>query len=139
MTDIPKVRFSRFFSDGWLFAPVSARKELYRAVKLVKDEQLLSWEEVYRSAFGKRADLGVDYEANFRHGRIARRRAYAINQWLVRENRVRAARLDDLVRKEPIRRILRGQVSYMLKQADLIERFLEERLERRKKVKEGHR
>jgi 2,3-bisphosphoglycerate-independent phosphoglycerate mutase len=63
--------------------PVSSatRKTLYKYVKTVRDEDALEWSDIYRAAFGH-AETGIDYESNFRAGRMSRRKARKIIRWL---------------------------------------------------------
>jgi hypothetical protein len=58
------------------------RRILYRAVKRLTVEVRMTFDEVYASALGYPLHRGSGYEDNFRAGRIDRKLALAIYEWL---------------------------------------------------------
>ncbi|QIG79627.1 hypothetical protein [Stakelama tenebrarum] len=78
----------------WLAASVAQRQALYRAVKRLLDEEGLSWGDLYRDTLGQDYPPGHGYEDNFRAGRIARKKAHAIYNWLDERYPARAKALE---------------------------------------------
>lgn len=70
---------------NWAKASTKERKLLYQAVRLFIDEREWSLPDVFEAACGFR-NYGIGYEDNFRAGRISRRRARQIYDWLRREH-----------------------------------------------------
>ena len=78
----------------WLGATIEHRKALYRAVRRAMDNDYLNWTQVFALALnGER--LGTGYEDTFRAGRIGRKRAKRLYEWLARDHPIQAMRLDD--------------------------------------------
>lgn len=76
----------------WLRANTHERARLYVAAKAALDLTGLTWSELYAKAFGGPAYMGNDYEANFRKGTIARKKAARIYAWLAAHHREIAER-----------------------------------------------
>lgn len=81
-------------SIDWLQATTDHRKALYRAVRCAMDNAYLNWKQVFAQALhGERVGAGL--EDTFRAGRIGRKKAHQIYEWLVRDHPEQAMRLDD--------------------------------------------
>jgi len=78
----------------WEASGTHERKALYRAVRRVMEETGLTLLGVIERAEGHPVHVGTGYDDNFRSGRISRRRAHHIYQWLARHHPARAAELD---------------------------------------------
>lgn len=77
----------------WLQASVEDRKALYRVLREVMNREGLGWAEIYKRALNE-APVGSGYEDNFRAGRIGRKKARRIADWLGATYPAYAARLD---------------------------------------------
>ncbi len=78
----------------WSQSEEGERKALYQAVKRVMREAGLSLEAVIEQAEGRPVRLGVGYEDNCRAGKMGRRRAHLLYEWLVRHHPAKADALD---------------------------------------------
>ncbi len=72
-------------SIDWSNSTNEQRKALYVAVKRLVDSGAIDWNALYERALGTNANIGIGYENNFREGRIGRRNAALIYQFLQRE------------------------------------------------------
>lgn len=67
---------------NWSKASIAERKALYRAIRETISEGRTNWAVLYEEVLGEEFAPGIDYEANFRAGRIARPKAASFYSWL---------------------------------------------------------
>jgi len=60
------------------------RKHLYRIIQAVRLREFLEWDDIYRTAFDGPFERGIDFESNFRSGRISRKRAVLLYKWIAK-------------------------------------------------------
>lgn len=70
----------------WLKASKSERAALYRATRAVARASDQSVEEIIDQAIGRALTTGVDYQSNFRQGKIARTKAKLIHAWIAKHH-----------------------------------------------------
>ncbi|WP_156842853.1 hypothetical protein [Novosphingobium aquimarinum] len=81
----------------WLNATPDDRKALYRSVRQAMDAANLNWSQVFDQAFDGE-QVGSGLEDTFRAGRIGRKKAKRIAEWLARDHPKEAAQLDALLK-----------------------------------------
>jgi hypothetical protein len=82
----------------WITASTEARRHLYRSTKQIVDRHYLgNWQSFYDAVFANGFHGGAGYEDNFRSGRIGRKPANAIAQWLATHHPIEADALERAV------------------------------------------
>jgi hypothetical protein len=82
----------------WQRTANDERKLLYRAIRESMDRTHADWPAIFRRAYGAAVALGDGYIDNFRAGRISRRRAQRLYDWLQSDHPDIAARLERDIR-----------------------------------------
>lgn len=78
----------------WLNASRTDRQTLYRHVKPLVDRRYGGdWSRLYQAAFGQAVAFGQGYEDNFRAGRISRKRAAALFDFIAAHHADEAAEI----------------------------------------------
>lgn len=96
---------------NWLSATEHDRKQLYEVVLDYRKKTGLTWPEIFECAFPDSDMLSTDYEANFRKGKISRRRALMMSAWLEKSSPEGAKKLSEKLLPHTIKANDNGQIS----------------------------
>ena len=78
----------------WLATAEEERRLLYRSIRKAIVRTDAGWDAVFKKAFGFALAVGEGYIDNFRSGKISRKRAHQLYEWLQREHVDLAAQLE---------------------------------------------
>lgn len=68
--------------NGWLDSTEEDRRDLYFAIRRVKELNDLTWNDIFREVFGDSRVFNSDIERNMRRGKYARVKANQLYEWL---------------------------------------------------------